>query len=276
MIQVADPGASYRAQKNEIDAAVARVMQSGWYVLGAEVEGFEREFAAWAQSDHCVSCANGTDALVLALRAAGIGPGDLVATVSHTAVATVAAIELVGARVELLDVDPRRYTLSPASLKALLARVAGRLKAVVVVHLYGQMADMPAIEALCQQHDLLLVEDCAQAQGAKLNGRLAGTWGQAATFSFYPTKNLGALGDGGAVTFKNADHAMKARGLRQYGWKERYISEFAGFNSRLDEIQAAVLRVKLPRLNTDNARRRAIAKRYDEQLGQLGWPSCSS
>lgn len=271
MIQVADPGASYRAQKDEIDAAIARVLQSGWYVLGKEGEGFEREFAAWSQSSHCVACANGTDALVLALRGAGIGPRDLVATVSHTAVATVAAIELVGARAALLDVDPLRYTLSVSSLRVLLAHASGRLKAVVVVHLYGQMADMNAIQALCQEHGVLLIEDCAQAQGARLQGRLAGTWGQAASFSFYPTKNLGALGDGGAVTFKAPAHAERARCLRQYGWRERYVSEITGFNSRLDELQAAVLRVKLPRLDTDNVRRQRIAKRYDEQLAKLGW-----
>jgi dTDP-4-amino-4,6-dideoxygalactose transaminase len=271
MIQVADPGAAYRAQKQEIDAAVARVLASGWYILGAEVEAFEREFAAWAGGGHCVSCASGTDALVLALRGLGLGPGDLVATVSHTAVATVAAIELMGAHAELLDVEAPRYTLSPKSLKELLTHASGRLKAVVVVHLYGQMADMPAIEVLCREHELLLIEDCAQAQGARLNGRLAGSWGQAASFSFYPTKNMGALGDGGAVIFKEAAHAEEARLLRQYGWRERYISEEAGFNSRLDELQAAVLRVKLPRLEADNARRRAIAKRYDAQLATMGW-----
>lgn len=275
MILVADPGAAYRAQKDAIDAAVARVLQSGWYILGAEVEAFEREFGAWAQSPHAVSCASGTDALVLALRGAGIGPSDLVATVSHTAVATVAAIELVGAHVELLDVDPLRYTLSPASLQKALENGSGRHKAVIVVHLYGQMADMPAIEALCQKHDLILIEDCAQAQGARLQGRMAGTWGQAASFSFYPTKNLGALGDGGAVTFKDPEQAEEARRLRQYGWRERYISEEAGLNSRLDEIQAAVLRVKLPALDAGNARRQAIAKRYDARLAALGWPAPS-
>ena len=273
MIQVSDPGALYRAQKTEIDAAVARVLQGGHYILGPEVEAFEAEFASWlgAGAGACVSCANGTDALVLALRGLGLGAGDQVATVSHTAVATVAAIELAGAEAVLLDVDARRFTLDPEALKDLLANGAGRLKAVVVVHLYGQMADMPAIEALCQRHGLLLIEDCAQAHGATLDGRMAGTWGDAASFSFYPTKNLGALGDGGAATFQLLVHAERARLLRQYGWRERYISEISGFNSRLDELQAAVLRVKLPALHAGNARRQAIAARYDQVLKGLGW-----
>lgn len=271
MIPVGDPGAAYRAQQAEIDAAVARVLQSGWYILGREVEAFESEFAAWSGRRHCVSCANGTDALVLALRGLGLQPGERVATVSQTAVATVAAIELAGGIPVLLDVDPRRYTLAPAAFEALLEAEPGKIRALVVVHLYGQLADMPALTKLCDAHGVLLIEDCAQAQGASLGGRMAGTWGQAASFSFYPTKNMGALGDGGAVTFAEAVHADAARLLRQYGWRERYISERPGFNSRLDELQAAILRVKLPRLLADNARRRDIAARYDAQLAALGW-----
>lgn len=271
MILVGDPGAAYRAQQAEIDAAIQRVLASGWYILGKEVSAFEAEFGAWCGRPHALSCANGTDALLLALRALGVGAGDKVATVSHTAVATVAAIELSGATPVLLDVDAQRYTLDPSALRALLERDQGGIKAVVLVHLYGQCADLPAVSALCAEHGALLIEDCAQAQGAMLAGRMAGTWGQAASFSFYPTKNLGALGDGGAVTFAEAAPAERARLLRQYGWRERYVSELAGFNSRLDELQAAVLRVKLPRLHADNARRRAIAGRYNSQLEALGW-----
>jgi dTDP-4-amino-4,6-dideoxygalactose transaminase len=268
-ISQADPLAGYAAAKGEIDAAVARVLGSGTYILGAEVAAFEAEFAAWLGAPHVTSCANGTDALALALRALGIGPGDAVATVSHTAVATVAAIEMAGAAPVLLDVDPRRYTLDPAELAAVLEAPPPGLppiKAVVAVHLYGQPAQIEAIRAIADRHQVALIEDCAQAHGAALDGRAVGTWGDAAAFSFYPTKNLGAFGDGGAVATTRPELAERLGRLRQYGWDRERLSGEPGLNSRLDEMQAAILRVKLARLEADNGRRRAIAQAYDAAL----------
>ncbi|MBV8524589.1 MAG: DegT/DnrJ/EryC1/StrS family aminotransferase [Acetobacteraceae bacterium] len=264
-VPVANPGASYQALKREIDSAVSRVLESGWYILGEEGRAFEAEFAAWLGVKHAVGCGNGTDALAFALRGLGIGPGKRVATVSHTAVGTVAAIEMAGAEPVLIDIDPLYYTMAPADLEAAL--VAGPIHAVVVVHLYGQPADLDAIANLCKRHEIPLIEDCAQAHGARLNGRMTGAIGQAAAFSFYPTKNLGAFGDGGLVVTSNAALAERMTALRQYGWRSHYISEEPGVNSRLDEIQAAFLRAKLPRLNAQNARRRTIAAEYGAALG---------
>ena len=269
MIIPANPGAGYRALKTEIDAAVARALNSGWYILGQEVRSFEAEFAAWLGTSRSVGCGNGTDAIVLALRGLGIGPGCAVATVSHTAVATVAAIEMAGAVPVLIDIDPVHYTMCPADLAAVLAAPPAGLppiRAVLPVHLYGQAADLDAIGALCDQYGLALVEDCAQAHGATLHGQKVGTFGNAATFSFYPTKNLGALGDGGAVAMRDAGVADKVAALRQYGWRTHYISDDVGMNSRLDELQAAILRVKLVHLDAANARRQAIAAAYDAVL----------
>lgn len=268
-IPQANPGAGYRALKGEIDAAVARALESGWYILGGEGRAFEAEFAAWLGAGTAVGCGNGTDAIALALRGLGIGPGCAVATVSHTAVATVAAIEMVGATPLLIDIDPLYYTLDPTALAEALARPPAGLppvRAVVVVHLYGQPADITAIAALCRRHDLALIEDCAQAHGARQDGQRVGTFGDAATFSFYPTKNMGALGDGGAVVMRDAARAEEVAALRQYGWHKHYISDSAGVNSRLDELQAAILRVKLKHIDAQNARRRAIAARYDAAL----------
>ena len=269
MIVPANPGAGYRALKTEIDAAVARTLESGWYILGQEVKAFEAEFAAWLGAGKTVGCGNGTDAIVLALRGLGIGPGCAVATVSHTAVATVAAVEMVGAMPVLVDIDPDHFTMDPADLAATLARPPAGLppiKAVLPVHLYGQAADLDAIGALCRTNGLSLIEDCAQAHGATWHNRKVGTFGDAATFSFYPTKNLGALGDGGAVALPTDDMASRVAALRQYGWRTHYISDDVGMNSRLDELQAAILRVKLAHLDTANARRQAIAAVYDEAL----------
>ncbi len=263
----ANPKAQYLAYRSGIDAAIRRVLDSGWYILGKEVEAFEAEFAAWQGAAHCIGVGNGTDALVLALRGLGIGPGDEVITVSQTAVATVSAVEFAGATPVLADIDPATFTLDPGSLRA---AITARTRAVVPVHLYGQPADMPAIMAIAEEHGLKVVEDCAQAHGARLGGRKVGTFGHAACFSFYPTKNLGALGDGGAVTTDDAELAARLRLLHQYGWKERFISEIGGWNSRLDELQAAVLRVRLEGLDRDNARRRAIAAAYNEGLAGLG------
>jgi dTDP-4-amino-4,6-dideoxygalactose transaminase len=257
------PIAEYRAYRTAIDAAMLRVCESGNYILGPECAAFENEFAAWIGSANAIGVANGTDALVLALRALGIGAGDTVLTVSHTAVATVAAIELTGAEPLLVDIEPATFTLDPQKLAdTIRANPQRRFKAVIPVHLYGQPADMPAILAIAQQHGLRVIEDCAQCHGATLGRKITGTFGDAATFSFYPTKNLGAIGDGGAVVTHDAAVAARVRELRQYGWKSRYISDTTGMNSRLDELQAAILRVKLPCLRADNQRRRDIAALY--------------
>lgn len=272
----ADPGAGYRVHRAAIDAAVTRALASGWYILGAEGAAFEAEFALWlrgtaARPDmHAVGCANGTDALALALRGLGVSAGSSVATVSHTAVATVAAIEMAGAAPLLLDVKPDTYSLDPAELEAVLNRPPPGLpplRAVVVVHLYGQPADMTPILDVCARHGVLVVEDCSQAHGALHRGRKVGTLGDVAAFSLYPTKNLGALGDAGVIATGNKTLAGSMASLRQYGWRERYVSAEPGINSRLDEVQAAVLRVKLRGLDAANRRRQGIAARYDAALG---------
>ena len=221
MIPQANPGAGYRALQSEIDRAVARVLASGWYILGGEVRAFEAEFAAWLGAPAAVGCGNGTDAVALALRGLGIGPGATVVTVSHTAVATVAAIEMAGATPLLVDIDPVHYTMDPDALRQVLKNPPPGLppiRAVVLVHLYGQPADLDRIVPLCREHRVALIEDCAQAHGACLHGRRVGTFGDAATFSFYPTKNLGALGDGGAVVAPDRELAARIAALRQYGW----------------------------------------------------------
>jgi dTDP-4-amino-4,6-dideoxygalactose transaminase len=265
----ADPGAGYRALQGEIDAAVGRALQSGWYILGEEVAAFEREFAGWLGTARSIGCGNGTDAIALALRALGIGPGMAVATVSHTAVATVAAIEMVGAVPVLLDIDPDFYTMDPGELAEVIkSPVAGvpPIRAVIPVHLYGQPADLFPIMAACAGASVVVVEDCAQAHGAMLGGKRVGTLGRISAFSLYPTKNLGALGDGGVVATNDAGLADEVAALRQYGWKSRYVSDEVGVNSRLDELQAAILRVKLRHLDRQNARRQEIAAAYDAAL----------
>jgi dTDP-4-amino-4,6-dideoxygalactose transaminase len=269
MIPQANPGAGYRALKSEIDEAVARALSSGWYILGNELRAFEAEFAAWLGVPAVIGCGNGTDAIALALRGLGIGPGCTVVTVSHTAVATVAAIEMTGATPLLIDIDPVHYTMDPDALSQVLQRPPPglpRIRAVIPVHLYGQPADLDRIIPLCRAHGAALIEDCAQAHGARLHGNRVGTFGDAATFSFYPTKNLGALGDGGAVAVSDPDVATRIAALRQYGWHKHYISDEAGVNSRLDELQAAILRVKLTHLDRQNARRAHIAKAYTAAL----------
>jgi dTDP-4-amino-4,6-dideoxygalactose transaminase len=269
MILQTNPKANYLAYKTEIDQAIADVLDSGWYILGQQVKQLEAEFAAYLGVADSVGVANGTDALDLALRACGVGPGDMVLTVSHTAVATVAAIELIGAMPILVDIDPTSYTIDPNKTESTIKRLRQtnrKIKAVIPVHLYGHPADMPALVEICQRYGLYLIEDCAQAHGAKLAGKPVGTWGDIAAFSCYPTKNLGAVGDAGLVATNNPQLAEQVRLLQQYGWKQKYISDIAGLNSRLDEIQAAILRVKLRHLNRDNAQRQAIAKQYDTML----------
>lgn len=266
MIPQSSPVSGYLRHREKIDAAIQRVLASGRYILGDEVRQFEAEFAAAQRTAWAAGVASGTDAVELALRVLGVGPGDGVLTVSHTAVATVAAIARVGAVPLFVDVDRERYTMSPGSLREALERTTGKAKAVVAVHLYGQPADMPEILALARAYALPVVEDCAQAHGASLDGRPVGTWGTLGCFSFYPTKNLGAFGDGGAVIGAEERHLDALRAMREYGWETRYVSRQFGVNSRLDELQAAVLRVRLTALDDDNRRRRRIADLYDEEI----------
>ncbi len=261
-----NPKANYLAHQTEIDAAIARVLASGGYILGQEVSAFEQEFAQYLGVAHTIGVANGTDALHVALRACNIGMGDMVVTVSHTAVATVAAIEMCGATPVLIDVLPETFTMNPAHLAETIKLYQGQIKAIIPVHLYGHPADMPTMMDLANQHGLYVIEDCAQAHGAMINGQKVGTWGHLATFSFYPTKNLAALGDGGAVVTNDAKLAHQVKLLRQYGWQEKYISDSPGLNSRLDELQAAILRVNLLYLDKENHRRREIAQLYHQML----------
>ena len=262
------PHLSYLSSRNEIDAAVRRALESGWYILGKEVASFEKAFADWLEAKYCIGVANGTDADELLLRGIGIGPGDKVATVANTAVATVAAIERTGAAVRFADIDPETFTMSPESLVSLLKKESD-IKAAVVVHLFGHPADLTALRRVAAEYDVQLVEDCAQAHGAMIGNRKCGTLCRGGAFSFYPTKNLGALGDGGAVVTDDPALAERLGALRQYGWTKRYISEFPGVNSRLDELQAAVLAVKLAKLEGGNEKRRAIAAKYTDAFGRI-------
>ena len=265
-----DPRASYIAQQPAIDRAISGVLEGGSYILGREVGSFERAFADFVGVSHAVGCASGTDAIELALRACNIGAGDLVFTVSHTAVATVAAVERVGAMAVLVDVEPGTYTMSPHELsRALQKPYAGRPAAVLPVHLYGQPAELSTLCDLARANGLYLIEDCAQSHGAVYRGRPTGSFGDLGCFSFYPTKNLGAFGDGGMAVTKDPALAAALREIREYGWRERYVSAYVGINSRLDSIQAAILGVKLGSLVADNARRRTIAHRYDLGLSKL-------
>jgi len=271
MILCSNPKAQYLAHKAAIDAAIQRVLEGGRYVLGPEVSTFESEFAAYIGVAHGIGVANGTDALVIALKALGIGPGDEVITTAHTAVATVAAIELAGATPVFADIEPDYYTLDPAAVER---AISPRTKALIPVHIYGQPAAIPEFVALAKKHGLRLIEDCAQCHGARHAGQRLGSFGDIACFSSYPTKNLGALGDGGAIVTGDAELANRCRLIREYGWAERYVSHIPGQNSRLDELQAAVLRVKLAALDADNARRGEIADLYDRGLAgtKLGLP----
>lgn len=263
MILCANPQAQYLAHKEEIDEAVKEVLDSGWYVLGEQVKEFEREFAAYIGVGAGIGVGSGTEALHLAIAACGIGRGDEVITVSHTAVATVAAIELAGATPVLVDIDPVHFTMDPGQVSA---AITPRTKAIIPVHIYGQPVDIDAIMEIAKRHGLRVIEDCAQAHGATCGAKRVGAFGDLACFSFYPTKNLGALGDGGMVVGTDEALLTKAQLLREYGWAERFISHFPGWNTRLDEMQAAVLRVKLRYLDADNQARCRIAEVYDGAL----------
>ncbi len=260
----------YDLLADEIQPAVERVMASGWFILGPEVAAFEQEFAAYHGVKHAVGVANGTDAIELALRVASVGPGDEVITVSHTAVATVCAIEQAGAVPVLVDIDPQSFTIDPAAIEA---AITPRTRAIIPVHLYGHPAAIAPISEIAARHNLLLIEDCAQAHGARSNGQLVGTFGHLAAFSFYPTKNLGAYGDGGAILTNDDRFAERLRRLRSYGQTQRYIHAERGVNSRLDELQAAILRVKLRHLDEHNQQRRQIARIYDTHLREVMTPT---
>lgn len=256
----------YAELKEALDAAYYRFMQSGWYVLGSEVEAFEREYATYCGSTHCVGVGNCLDALHLILRGYNIGAGDEVIVPSNTYIATWLAVTYAGATPVPVEPDPQTHNLDPARITAALTK---RTRAILPVHLYGQPADMEPIMKLAGNHGLKVIEDAAQAQGARYKGRRAGALGDAAGHSFYPTKNLGAFGDAGAVTTDDAELADKVRTLRNYGSKKRYYNEFKGVNSRLDEIQAAFLRAKLTKLDEWNGRRATVARYYLEALSDV-------
>jgi aminotransferase EvaB len=248
----------------ELDAAIARVQDRGWYILGPEVEAFESEFAAYCGARECVAVGNGTDALELALRSLAIGPGDEVATAANAGMYATTAIRAAGATPAYVEIDASTLLMDPAALRVGLTP---RTRAMIVTHLYGRVADVDALAGVARESGIALIEDCAQAHGAQGGGGKAGTAGVLGCFSFYPTKNLGALGDAGAVVTSDPELAAKLRALRTYGWGAKYHCTMAGgMNSRMDELQAAVLRVKLPHLDAWNRRRRAIAARYADAI----------
>ncbi|MDD2272284.1 MAG: DegT/DnrJ/EryC1/StrS family aminotransferase [Desulfuromonadaceae bacterium] len=253
----------YIELKEELDAAYQRVMESGWYILGNEVEAFESEFAAYCEAKHCVGVGNGLEALHLIVRAYEIGPGDEVIVPANTYIATWLAVTHAGATPVPVEPDERTFNIDPVRIEQ---AITPRTKAIMVVHLYGQTADMDPINALAWKHGLKVIEDCAQAHGARYKFRRAGSLGDAAGFSFYPGKNLGAVGDGGAVTTNDPDLAERIRVLRNYGSQMKYHNKVVGYNSRLDELQAALLRVKLTRLDEWNGRRRTNASVYLDSL----------
>ena len=265
-IPMVDPAAEYRSLKADIDAAVGRVLASGRYVLGPEGEALERELAAYTGAAHAVGCNSGTDALHLPLVAAGIGAGDEVVVPAFTFFATAEAVSYTGATPVFADIDAATFNLDPASLEK---KITKKTKAVIAVHLFGQSADLQAISKICLDRKLVLIEDCAQALGADYDGRRCGSWGDFAGFSFYPTKNLAAVGDAGLMTAKEAKHAETLRMLRHHGSRKTYLHEVVGWNSRLDELQAAVLRVKLQRLEDFNRARSRIAGMYRRHLQKI-------
>ena len=266
MIPLLDMKAVYAELKPELDAAYARVMESGWFVLGKEVEAFEAEYAAFCGTAHCVGLANGLEALELALRAWDLGAGDEVIVPSNTYIATWLAITAVGATVVPVEPTSGGPNIDPDQIAA---AITSRTRAIMPVHLYGEPADMHAIMTLAHKHGLKVVEDVAQAQGARVRGRRTGALGHAGAHSFFPTKNFGAFGDGGAVTTDDARLAERLRVLRNYGSRVKYVNLERGFNSRLDEMQAAFLRAKLPRLDAWNEHRRRLAARYDDKLAGI-------
>lgn len=269
-IEFNDLRPQHRDLREEINAAVGGVLDDGWFVLGKQGEAFEREFADYCGAAHCVGVGSGTEAIHLALLACGVNPGDEVITASLTAVPTCSAITFAGATPVFVDVDPSTFTLDPAKLEA---AITPRTRAIMPVHLYGHVADMDPINEVARARRIPVVEDACQAHGAEYKGRRAGALATLAAFSFYPTKNLGACGDGGAVTTDNPELVDRLRLLRNYGQRRRYYHESKGFNSRLDEMQAAILRVKLRYLDSWNAARRAKARLYHSLLRGVVTPA---
>lgn len=262
-----DVGFTYRDLRPEIDLAIQRVMASGWYIGGAEVSAFEDEFAQWTGAQYCVGTGNGLDALVLSLRALDIGPGDEVIVPSHTFIATWLAVSQVGADLVPVEPDPRTYQLS---LDGCASAITSKTKAIIPVHLYGHPSEMPALMALAGERGIKVLADAAQAHGAMINGTPVGAMGDVVAWSFYPGKNLGAFGDGGAVTTDDCALAERIRQLGNYGSREKYVHEVAGVNSRLDPIQAAAMRVKLTAIDRWTQRRRDIASLYLDRLAESG------
>jgi dTDP-4-amino-4,6-dideoxygalactose transaminase len=274
MVPFLDLKAINLAREAELKSAFERVLHSGWYIMGTEVKEFEREFAAYCDTQHAIGVSNGLDALHLILRAWGIGQGDEVIVPSNTYIATWLAATYSGAVPVPVEPLEGTYNIDPSRIEA---AITSRTRAIIAVHLYGQAADMDAIMAVAEKHGLKVIEDAAQAHGALYKGRKVGSLGHAAGFSFYPGKNLGALGDAGAITTNDASLAENVRMLLNYGSKVKYHNELKGFNCRLDELQAAILRAKLPYLDSENARRREIAEAYLEALQgiDLTLPECA-
>lgn len=272
-VKFGDLQAQHTLLAREIDDAIHRVLERSWFILGEELKGFEAEFAAYCGVKHCIGVASGTEALQLALLACGIGRGDEVITVAHTFIGTALAIAATGATPVFIDINPQTYTLAPEQLAPAFSP---RTRAILPVHLYGQCAEMDEILAFAKQHDLYVIEDAAQAHGASYKGRKAGSMGQLGCYSFYPTKNLGACGDAGAVATDDPELAARLRRLRNYGESSRYHHDTLGYNSRLDEVQAAILRVKLPHLEEWNERRRRVAAGYLARLEERFSPPKAS
>ena len=264
MLLCANPSAQFNSYQSEIEEAVLSVMRGNRYILGGEVKSLEEEFADYIGVKSAVGVANGTDAIELALRALSVGFGDEVITVSHTAVATIAAIEATGATAVLVDIDAEYYTLNTDQLSEAFS---DQTRAIIAVHIYGQAVDLNVVKNFCDEKDIFLIEDCSQAHGALFQKKRLGSIGDIGCFSCYPTKNLGAIGDAGILTTNDMGLAQKIRKLREYGWNNR-VSEYPGRNSRLDEIQAAILRVKLKYLDADNTKRRDLADYYSECLSE--------
>jgi dTDP-4-amino-4,6-dideoxygalactose transaminase len=256
----------YTELQQELDSVTERVLRSGWFILGQELSQFEEAFAAFLGAQYCVGCASGTDAIALALMAAGVGSGDEVITVAHTAVPTISAISMVGARPVFLDIEPDSCLMDVSQVEG---AISSRTRAILPVHLYGQCVDMGLLKAISERTGIPVIEDCAQAHGATWSGQRAGTIGVMGAFSFYPSKNLGCYGDGGAIVTSDSKLAERLRMLRNYGQQRRYYHEIIGINSRLDELQAAILSAKLLYLTTWNQRRRQLASIYAVGLADL-------
>ncbi len=266
MIIPANPNAQYQSYKKDIDSALRKVISSGRYILGEEVKEFEKEFADFNDTKFSIAVGSGTEALHICLTACGIGPNDEVITVAHTAVATASAISLSGATPRFVDIEDDSFSIDVSKIESLINK---KTKAIIPVHIYGNPVDMKMIMKIARKHNLFVIEDCAQAHGAYYESKRVGSFGHMSCFSFYPTKNLGAIGDGGAIITNSKNFARECNLIREYGWKKRYISESKGWNSRLDEIQASILRVKLKNLDKDNNKRRSIAEIYNNDLNKI-------